>query len=87
MRVIPLLLFCLLAACSTEEEPVNIQFTVEERQRIDELVINELKTLRPEMDSLCRMSFDDRVAVAVDSIIQERLEEEVRLRARLNQGR
>ena len=85
--LLSLVLLAVLTACSPNDNPVNVQFTVEERQRIDELVIAELATLRPEMDSLCQETFDDRVAVAVDSIIQVRLEEEARLRARVNARR
>jgi hypothetical protein len=88
---LPLLLITLLltlAACSPDsEENINIRLTMDERERIDDLVGQEMDSLRPLYDSLCKVDFKDRVAVATDSIVQRRLEEEARLRARIPQNK
>ncbi|WP_020567095.1 hypothetical protein [Neolewinella persica] len=87
MRTLLFLTLLTLAACgSTEEDPVNIRLTMDERQRIDDLVKIHMDSIRPIVDSLCKATFADRVAVATDSIIQRRLEEEARLRARIPQN-
>ncbi len=84
MRLLLLLSLVVLAACSGgETEPVNIRLTMQEREQIDEMVTTRMDSLRPLLDSLCKATFADRVAVATDSIIQRRLEEEARLRARI----
>ncbi len=84
MRLLLFLCLCFFAACSGgETESVNVRLTMEERELIDELVTERMDSLRPLLDSLCQATFADRVAVATDSIIQRRLEEEARLRARI----
>lgn len=68
----------LLASC-TEEAPATL--LVQDRNLIDSLYLKEITKLKPEMDSLCTLNFDRRVASLVDSILQERqaeIEEQVR---------
>jgi len=89
MRLPPLLLLSLLAliGCASDaEENINIRLTMDERERIDELVSEEMDSLRPRYDSICKADFQDRVAVMTDSIVQRMLEEEARLRARISQN-
>lgn len=77
----------LLTACgATEEDLVNIRLTMDERERIDKMVTAHMDSIRPILDSLCQATFADRVAIATDSIVQRRLEEEARLRARIPQN-
>jgi len=86
MRSTLLLSFLItLSACTADYDEVNIRLTMDERARMDELVVAYMDSLRPVQDSLCRVNFDDRVAVATDSIVQRLLEEEARLRARIPQ--
>lgn len=82
---LPLLLLLLLAltACTGESEEVNVRLTMDERERLDNLIVAHMDSMRPIMDSLCAVNFEDRVAVATDSIVQRLLEEEARLRARI----
>ena len=82
---LPLLLTSLLflTACTADSEEVNIRLTMDERERLDNLVIAHMDSMRPILDSLCKANFEDRVAVATDSIVQRLLEEETRLRARI----
>jgi hypothetical protein len=85
LLLIPLLL-ALIGCASDTEENINIRLTMEERERINELVSTEMDSLRPLYDSICKADFEDRVAVATDSIVQRMLEEEARLRARIPQN-
>lgn len=71
------------AACTADSEPVRYRLTSKERQRVDSLVAQEVRRLRPLNDSLCEAAFAERVSDATDSIVQERLEQELRLRARI----
>ena len=68
----------LLTAACTIETPV-MPLTKEERQLIDSIYIEESKLLKVEMDSLCDLKFDRFVNHAVDSIIEDRLQEIERL--------
>ncbi len=81
-----LLLAVLWSACG-EEEAVRVQLTPEQRDKYQEIASVEIASLRPVLDSLCTATFEDRVAVATDSIVQRRLEEETRLRLRVQQSR
>lgn len=72
-----------LTACTADSEEVNIRLTMNEREQLDKLVVSHMDSLRPVLDSLCKATFEDRVAVATDSIVQRLLEEEARLRARI----
>lgn len=72
------------SSCSTDfEEDISLRLTQRERREIDTLVSKEVKILRPYYDSLCRVNFEKEVAIATDSIVQRRLEDELRLRARI----
>ena len=69
----------LLFFSCTEEAPETL--LVQDRNLIDSLYLKEVSKLKPEMDSLCELNFDERVASLVDSILQERqqeIEEQVR---------
>ncbi|MBB4078921.1 hypothetical protein GGR28_001538 [Lewinella aquimaris] len=79
-----LLLSLVLFGCG-EDEVVRVQLTPDQREEYQEIASNRLDSLRPLLDSICQATFEDRVAVATDSIVQRRLEEELRLRARLGQ--
>jgi hypothetical protein len=81
-----LFLLFLSFACSTDSGEVTIRLTMEEREQLDKRVSAHMDSLRPVLDSLCTTSFADRVAIMTDSIVQRRLEEEVRLRARIPQN-
>ncbi|MEL7249399.1 MAG: hypothetical protein AAFO03_13310 [Bacteroidota bacterium] len=71
-------------ACG-EKEAVNLRLTPMERNRIDTLYTVRLDSLRPIWDSLCEVNHSLVVAAAVDSIVQQRLEEEARLRSRFTE--
>lgn len=87
LRSLALFLFLTLTSCgSTDEEMVNVRLTMDEREQIDKMVVAHMDSLRPALDSLCKATFADRVAVAIDSIVQRRLEEEARLRSRIPQN-
>ncbi len=77
------LVFILLSACGDGEETVTYRLTSKERRKVDTLVAAEVRILRPLMDSLCDANFADLVDEATDSIVQLRLEEELRLRNRI----
>ncbi|MTB52773.1 hypothetical protein [Lewinella sp. W8] len=68
-------------------EGLNVRLTLEEREQVDRMVTAQMDSLRPLIDSICRVTFDDQVALATDSIVQRQLEEEARLRARIPQTR
>ena len=78
-----LLFISLLALLTTYCERDPNQIISEHRRLIDTLANRQTKLLRPRLDSLCKAEFDQRVALAVDSIIEVRREEERRLRARI----
>ena len=46
-----------------------------DRKIVDSLYRDSINTLKIEIDSLCELNFDKNVALTVDSIMQERLEE------------
>ncbi|MCP9234407.1 hypothetical protein [Lewinella sp. JB7] len=75
-----------LCGCGGEDEAVQIQLTPDQREEYQAIAASRIDSLRPLLDSLCSATFEDRVAVATDSIVQRRLEEELRLRARLGQS-
>ena len=73
------ILIIFLCFSCTEEAPTTL--LVQDRNLIDSLYIKEVGELKPEMDSLCELNFDKRVAGLVDSILierQEEIEEQVR---------
>jgi len=75
-----------LAACAPDQKDVNVRLTMAERERIDKRVTAHMDSLRPVLQKQCEDTFEDRVAVLTDSIVQRRLEEEARLRARIPQN-
>ena len=85
LRPLLYLLLLLSVACGPEDE-VRIQLTPAQRDAYMAIATAEIDSMRPILDSICTTTFADRVAVATDSIVQLRLEEEVRLRARLRQS-
>jgi hypothetical protein len=76
-----LLMALLAAAC--EQQDVQLRLTSFERNRIDTLYAGQATALRAEVDSLCELRYARMVQEAVDSIVQERLAEEERLRSRI----
>lgn len=74
---------CLSACGNGGDKEVNLRLTSKERREIDTLVAREVRMMRPLMDSICTANFNELVAAATDSIVQRRLEEELRLRARI----
>ncbi len=82
-RVWKQLLLCsgslLLTACS---EPLPLKLTNAQRARVDSLYTDLVPTLNQEMDSLCDLRFETELDVLVDSLLQERLQEEADLRKR-----
>lgn len=84
--IILLLLAALLwGACNSKDTEVNLRLTPNERNRIDTIYTVRLDSLRPIWDSLCELNYPQMVEEAVDSIVQQRLEEETRLRSRLTE--
>jgi len=77
------LLLVLAFGCSPDQEEVRVRLTLRERERVDKEVRAYMDSIRPLLDSTCAATTLDRVAIATDSIVQRRLEEEARLRARI----
>lgn len=77
------LLLGLAFGCSPEKEEVRVRLTLRERERVDKEVKAYMDSIRPLLDSTCAATTADRIAIATDSIVQRRLEEEARLRARI----
>ncbi len=71
--------FCLLLPAACTIEPPEMPLTKEERKLIDSIYVAESKLVKIEMDSLCDLKFDRFVNRAVDSIIEDRLQEIERL--------
>lgn len=81
-----LLILIFLSACGGKKNTAaKVRLSSNERALMDSLYIKKIETLRPEWDSLCEARYETAVAQAVDSLITTRLEEEIRLRARINQ--
>lgn len=81
-----LLLLLFLSACGGKKSgEAKVRLSSNERALMDSLYIKQIEHLRPKWDSLCEASFESSVTLAVDSLITTRLEEEVRLRARIKQ--
>ncbi len=79
--VLPLL----LAACGERQEDPLPALTYRQREIVDTLYLERVTTLRPMLDSICEAEHEARVARAVDSLLQVRMAEEARLRARIFQ--
>lgn len=81
-----LLLLVLLAsgglACSVDRDEVNVRLTLTERERVDKATTIYMDSIRPILDSLCSTNRSLRISLATDSIVQQRLEQEMRLRSR-----
>lgn len=79
MRFLFYIFITTLCLSCTEEAPQTL--LVQDRNLIDSLYLKEVGELKPEIDSLCELNFDKRVAGLVDSILIERqgeIEEQVR---------
>jgi len=61
-----------LANC-TEPPPPTLMSA--DRKIIDSIYRDSINVLKIEIDSLCELDFDKKVAETVDSIMQQRLEE------------
>ena len=85
MKRLSILLPLLLLISCGEEEAIRIQLTPDQREEFQAIAAARIDTMRPIMDSLCTATTEARIAAATDSIIQVRLEEEIRLRTRLGQ--
>lgn len=85
LTIVVLLTLLGFSACGGGETEVNLRLTPTERSRIDTLYTARLDSLRPLWDSLCEVNHPKIVEAAVDSIVQQRLEEEVRLRSRFTE--
>lgn len=68
---------------SCGSEPGPPQLTARQRERVDTMMMQAIKTLRPELDSFCETSMDEWVASAVDSMYKIRKVEEEILRKRM----
>jgi hypothetical protein len=84
-HLLPLLLFLFATACGSDE-PVRVRLTPAQTDKYQEMAGAAIDSIRPLLDSVCEATFEDRVVAATDSIVQRRLEEEMRLRARLGQS-
>lgn len=70
-------------SCSADTEGgVDVRITGKESKFIDSIMQLESPLLRERLDSLCEADQEAAVLAATDSIVQERLEEEARLKAR-----
>ncbi len=78
-----MLAFAFLTSCTSQEERVNIRLTMKERSALDARVINHMDSLRPALEASCTATREDRIVAATDSIVQRRMEEEARMRARI----
>jgi hypothetical protein len=67
-----LLSFLFAVGCT---EPPVPSLNSKDRRYIDSLYKDSIQVLRPIIDSLCELNFDDRVNAAVDSMMTIRLEE------------
>ncbi|MEL7220176.1 MAG: hypothetical protein AAGJ93_02590 [Bacteroidota bacterium] len=79
-----ILLAGVLSACGEQKTDVSLRLTHAEKVRIDSIYTHRLDSLRPVWDSLCEARHDVVLKAAIDSIVEERLEEEARLRARFS---
>ena len=71
-----------LNACTDPPPP---SLNAKDRELIDSLFRLEIKVLKPELDSLCDATFDQRVQVAVDSMLIVRRAEIERQLQRIRQ--
>ncbi|MBV6427037.1 MAG: hypothetical protein KIPDCIKN_01550 [Haliscomenobacter sp.] len=66
-------------------EPPPLKLTLSQREMADTLYLEKVKTLGPQLDSLCAAKREERLARAVDSILNVRRSEEAELRAKYKQ--
>ncbi len=66
-------------------EPPPLKLTLSQREMADTLYLEKIKTLGPQLDSLCAAKREERLARAVDSILNVRRSEEAELRAKYKQ--
>ncbi|PSR14290.1 MAG: hypothetical protein DA408_15235 [Bacteroidetes bacterium] len=78
------LLALLMTACGGKPVEVSLRLTPKERGQIDTLYTAQLDSLRPLWDSLCEARYETDLRRAIDSIVTQRTEEEIRLRSRLH---
>ena len=84
---LPLLVLALALVWSCgPEEAVRVQLTPDQTDAYRAIASRRIDSLRPILDSVCTTTFEERVRLATDSIVQRRLEEEARLRSRLPQS-
>ena len=65
---------------------MRVQLTPDQTDAYRAIASRRIDSLRPILDSVCTTTFEERVRLATDSIVQRRLEEEARLRSRLPQS-
>ncbi|RMG77074.1 MAG: hypothetical protein D6714_20345 [Bacteroidetes bacterium] len=70
--ILPFLFGVFLAGCTEPPEPT---LNGKERRLLDSIYRDSVKQLHPVFDSLCELTFDARVASAVDSLMEVRLTE------------
>jgi hypothetical protein len=66
-------------------EPPPLSLSAEDRSLIDTLYEQEISVFRPRLDSFCEQFTNERLSLAVDSIIRLRRVEEIKLRQRILQ--
>ncbi len=71
-----------ITSCS---EPPPLKLTLSQREAADTLYLEKVRTLGPQLDSLCQANREERLARAVDSILNVRRSEEAELRAKYKQ--
>ncbi len=64
-------------------EPPPDKLTSRQRTQVDTVFSKIVADLRAETDSLCEVTMETKLWAAVDSIVQVRREEEIRIRRRL----
>jgi hypothetical protein len=82
------LLLCLCLGSfffSCEEEISSIRLTSRERIRIDTISKQQIDSLIPVLDSLCNAQYGQMVQQALDSILETRKAEELKIRSRITQ--
>lgn len=84
VSLIKCLIFVLPILLTNCTEPPPPTLMSADRKIVDSLYRDSINTLKIEIDSLCELNFDNNVALTVDSIMQERLEEIRKQMRRIN---
>jgi len=84
-KIMTVLIFAILFGGSACSEP-EVKLNRAARRAIDTLVNNQLDSISPILDSLCRTTRGDFIQQAVDSIVAERQKKEERLRLNTSNG-